>query len=222
MIIMPYFLVILAYFIGSVSAAIITCKLMGKVDPRTVGSHNPGATNVLRYAGKKAALFTLLGDLLKGLIPVAIGHALGLNWQWLGLVGLAAFLGHLYPVYYGFKGGKGVATALGVYLGLQPIVGIVVVLSWLISALIFNISSLSALIATLLAPFYFYWVSNSLPLFIILVVMTGLIYWRHRSNIVEIIAGTEDKIVEKGNKVTEDIAEEIEKIEIDEIVDDMD
>lgn len=222
MIIMPYFLVILAYFIGSVSAAIITCKLMGKVDPRTVGSHNPGATNVLRYAGKKAALFTLLGDLLKGLIPVAIGHALGLNWQWLGLVGLAAFLGHLYPVYYGFKGGKGVATALGVYLGLQPIVGIVVVLSWLISALIFNISSLSALIATLLAPLYFYWVSDSLPLFIILVVMTGFIYWRHRSNIVEIIAGTEDKIVEKGNKVTEDIAEEIEKIEIDEIVDDMD
>ena len=222
MIIMPYFLVILAYFIGSVSAAIITCKLMGKVDPRTVGSHNPGATNVLRYAGKKAALFTLLGDLLKGLIPVAIGHALGLNWQWLGLVGLAAFLGHLYPVYYGFKGGKGVATALGVYLGLQPIVGIVVVLSWLISALIFNISSLSALIATLLAPLYFYWVSDSLPLFIILVVMTGFIYWRHRSNIVEIIAGTEDKIVEKGNKVTEDITEEIEKIEIDEIVDDMD
>ncbi len=222
MIIMPYFLVILAYFIGSVSAAIITCKLMGKVDPRTVGSHNPGATNVLRYAGKKAALFTLLGDLLKGLIPVAIGHALGLNWQWLGLVGLAAFLGHLYPVYYGFKGGKGVATALGVYLGLQPIVGIVVVLSWLISALIFNISSLSALIATLLAPLYFYWVSDSLPLFIILVMMTGFIYWRHRSNIVEIIAGTEDKIVEKGNKVTEDITEEIEKIEIDEIVDDMD
>jgi len=222
MIIMPYFLVILAYLIGSVSAAIITCKLMGKVDPRTVGSHNPGATNVLRYAGKKAALFTLLGDLLKGLIPVAIGHAIGLNWQWLGLVGLAAFLGHLYPVYYGFKGGKGVATALGVYLGLQPIVGIVVVLTWLISALVFNISSLSALIATLLAPLYFYWVSNSLPLFIILVVMTGFIYWRHRSNIVEIIAGTEDKIVEKGNKVTEDIAEEIEKIEIDEIVDDMD
>lgn len=223
---MPYFLVILAYFIGSVSSAIITCKLMGKVDPRTVGSHNPGATNVLRYAGKKAALFTLLGDLLKGLIPVAIGHAMGLNWQWLGLIGLAAFLGHLYPVYYGFKGGKGVATALGVYLGLQSIVGIVVVLTWLISALIFNISSLSALIATLLAPLYFYWVTDSLPLFIILVVMTGFIYWRHRSNIVEIIAGTEDKIVEKGNKVTEDISddlvEEIDNIEIDEIVDDMD
>ena len=215
---MPYFLVILAYFIGSVSAAIITCKLMGKVDPRTVGSHNPGATNVLRYAGKKAALLTLLGDLLKGLIPVAIGHAAGLDWQWLGLIGLAAFLGHLYPVYYGFKGGKGVATALGVYIGLQPLVGIVVVLSWLIAALIFNISSLSALIATLLAPLYFFWVTDSLPLFIILAIMTGFIYWRHRTNIVEIIDGTEDKIVEKGNKVTEDL----DNLDIDEIVDDID
>lgn len=198
---MPYFIVILAYFIGSVSAAIITCKLLNKVDPRTVGSKNPGATNVLRYAGKKAALFTLVGDLLKGLIPVAIGHALGLGWQWLGLIGLAAFLGHLYPIYYGFKGGKGVATALGVYIGLQPIIGIVVVITWLVSALIFNISSLSALITTLLAPLYFLWVTDSLPLFIILVVMTGFIYWRHRSNIVEIINGTEDKISEKSTNI---------------------
>jgi len=194
---MPYFIVILAYFIGSISAAIITCKLLNKVDPRTVGSKNPGATNVLRHAGKKAALFTLAGDLLKGLIPVAIGHALGFDWQWLGLIGLAAFLGHLYPIYYGFKGGKGVATALGVYIGLHPIVGIVVVITWIVSALIFNVSSLSALIATLLAPLYFFWVTDSLPLFIILVVITGFIYWRHRSNIVEIINGTEDKISRK-------------------------
>jgi len=206
---MPYFLVILAYFIGSASSAIITCKIMGKVDPRTVGSKNPGATNVLRYGGKKAAFFTLLGDLLKGLIPVFIGHVLGLDWQWLGLIGLAAFLGHVYPIYYGFKGGKGVATALGVYIGLQPIVGILVVITWLISALIFNISSLSALIATLLAPLYFFWVTDSLPLFITLVVMTTFIYWRHRSNIIEIIDGTEDHIVEKGNKVTESLEEEI-------------
>ena len=198
--ILTILLIILAYFIGSVSAAIISCKLLNKVDPRTVGSKNPGATNVLRYAGKKAALFTLGGDLLKGLIPVAIGHALDFDWQCLGLIGLAAFLGHLYPVYYGFKGGKGVATALGVYIGLQPIVGIVVVITWLVSALVFNISSLSALIATLLAPLYFFWVTDSLPLFIILVVMTGFIYWRHRTNIVEIINGTEDKISEKNNE----------------------
>ncbi len=198
---MPYFLpillTILAYFIGSVSAAIITCKLMNKVDPRTVGSKNPGATNVMRHAGKKAAIITLAGDLLKGLIPVAIGHAFGLSWMWLGLIGTAAFLGHLYPIYYGFKGGKGVATALGVYLGLQPVIGIVVIITWLFSALVFNMSSLSALIATLLAPLYFYWITESLPLFIILAVITGFIYWRHRSNIVEIIDGTEDKISKK-------------------------
>ena len=205
---MPYFLVILAYFIGSISTAIVSCKLLGQVDPRTVGSKNPGATNVLRYAGKKAAFFTLLGDILKGLIPVVIGHLLGLDWMWLGLVGLAAFLGHLYPIYYGFKGGKGVATALGVFIGLQPIVGLVVIITWLISALIFNISSLSALIATLLAPLYFYWVTDSLPLFIVLSVMTALIYWRHRTNIVEIIDGTEDKIVGKDKQVTVDSTEE--------------
>ena len=201
---MPYFLVILAYFIGSISAAIITCKVMGKVDPRTVGSHNPGATNVLRHAGKKAAIFTLLGDLLKGLIPVAGGHFFDLDWGWLGLIGTAAFLGHLYPVFYGFKGGKGVATALGVYIGLQPLIGLIVLITWLISALLINISSFSALIATLLAPFYFYWVTNSQALLLILLLMTLFIYWKHRTNIVEIINGTEDKIVEKGGKVTED------------------
>jgi len=201
---MPYFLVILAYFLGSVSTAVISCKLLGKVDPRTVGSKNPGATNVLRYAGKKAAFFTLLGDLLKGLSPVVMGHYLGLQWMWLGLVGLAAFLGHIYPIFYGFKGGKGVATALGVFIGLQPIVGIVVVLTWFISALVFNISSLSALIATLLAPFYFFWVTESIPLLVILLIMTVFIFWRHRTNIVEIIDGTEDKISRKGKVITEE------------------
>ena len=194
---MPYFLVILAYFLGSVSTAVISCKMLGKVDPRTVGSKNPGATNVLRYAGKKAAFFTLLGDLLKGLVPVAIGHAFNLDWGWLILIGIAAFLGHVYSIYYGFKGGKGVATALGVYIGLNPIVGIVVILTWLISALVFNVSSLSALIATLLAPLYFFWVTGSFNLFLGLVLITVLIYWRHRTNIVEIIDGTEDKITEK-------------------------
>lgn len=197
---MPYFLVILAYFLGSISSAIISCKLLNKVDPRTVGSGNPGATNVLRYAGKKAAFFTLVGDILKGLVPVAIGHYLGLDWTWLSLVGLASFLGHLYPIYYGFKGGKGVATALGVYVGLHPLVGIVVILTWLISALVFNISSLSALIATLLAPLYFFWVTDSQDLFVALSLITILIYWRHRSNIVKIIDGTEGSISKKDSE----------------------
>ena len=193
----PSILVILAYLLGSASAAIITCKIMGKPDPRTQGSQNPGATNVMRYAGKKAAAITLLGDLLKGLIPVAIGHYLDLSWGWLILFGIAAFLGHLYPIFFGFKGGKGVATALGVYFGLNPLVGILIGLTWLISSLVFNISSLSALIACLLAPLYFFWVTGSMDLFLGLSLITVLIYWRHRRNIMGIIDGTESKISAK-------------------------
>lgn len=194
---LPFLLVVASYFIGSASAAIITCKLMGKEDPRSLGSKNPGATNVMRFAGKKAAAITLIGDLLKGLIPVVIGHALDLSWGWLVLIGIAAFLGHLYPIYYGFKGGKGVATALGVYFGLNPIVGAVIGITWLISSLIFNMSSLSALIACLLAPLYFLWVTGSIDLFIGLVVITVFIYWRHRANIMKIIDGSESKISKK-------------------------
>ena len=194
---LPFLLVIAAYLIGSASAAIITCKLMGKDDPRIRGSGNPGATNVMRYAGKKAAFITLLGDLLKGLIPVVIGHVLDLSWGWLILIGIAAFLGHLYPLYYGFKGGKGVATALGVYFGLNPIVGAVIGITWMISALLFNMSSLSALIACLLAPLYFFWVTGSMDLFTGLVVIAVFIYWSHRGNIMKIIEGSESKISKK-------------------------
>lgn len=200
---MPYFLpilfIILAYFIGSVSTAIVSCKILGKADPRTVGSKNPGATNVLRYAGKKAAFLTLMGDVLKGLLPVVIGHLFGLDWGWLVAIGIAAFLGHIYPLYYGFKGGKGVATAIGLYFGLHPLVGVIIGLSWLVAALVFNISSLSALVATLLAPLYFYLVTDSLPLFLGLCFMTIMIYWRHRSNIAKIFDGTEGKISEKSS-----------------------
>lgn len=190
-------LVILAYLIGSLSTAIITCKLLGKEDPRTVGSRNPGATNVLRVAGKKAAIITLLGDSLKGLVPVLIGQMLQLDWFWLVGIGIAAFLGHLYPLFYGFKGGKGVATAMGVYLGLSPLGGLLVILTWLAIAVIANISSLSALIATLLAPFYFYYLTDSISLFFGLLLMTIIIYWRHRSNIRNLLAGTEGKIRDK-------------------------
>jgi len=194
---MSYLLVLLAYLTGSVSAAIITCKLMGKDDPRTVGSQNPGATNVLRMAGKKAAIITLLGDSLKGLLPVLVGHLLQLDWLWLVLIGIGAFLGHLYPLFYGFKGGKGVATAMGVYIGLHPLGGLLVILCWLIMALLFNISSLSALVATLLAPFIFYFVTGSLTLLLGLLAITALIYWRHRSNIRNLLEGTEGKIRKK-------------------------
>lgn len=194
---LPYLLVAAAYFVGSASAAIITCKLMGKEDPRSVGSKNPGATNVMRFAGKKAAFFTLLGDLLKGLIPIAVGHALDLSWGWLVLIGIAAFLGHLYPIYYGFKGGKGVATALGIYFGLNPLVGALIGITWLVSALLFNMSSLSALIACLLAPLYYFWVTGSIDLFLGLVFIAVFIYWSHRANIMKIIDGTESKISKK-------------------------
>lgn len=193
--ILPYLLVIFAYLIGSISSAILISKLMSLPDPRTVGSGNPGATNVLRYGGKKAAILTLLGDSFKGLIPVLFGKALGLSYEWLVLVGIAAFLGHLFSCFYGFKGGKGVATAMGVYLGLNPIIGFAVLATWLSAAFAFNISSLSALIATLLAPFYFYFITGSLPLLIGLILITIFIYWKHRTNIQEILAGTEDKIV---------------------------
>jgi glycerol-3-phosphate acyltransferase PlsY len=195
---MPYLLIVLAYLLGSISAAIITCKLMGLPDPRTVGSNNPGATNVLRHGGKKAAAITLLGDGLKGLIPVLIGKALGLNETWLIVIGIAAFLGHLYPVFYQFKGGKGVATAIGVFLGVNLLGGLAFVATWLIMAKGFKISSLAALIATALSPVYFWVLSNGngwLTLGVLLIAV--LIFWRHESNIRNLLSGKEDKIQSK-------------------------
>lgn len=141
---MHYALTLIAYLLGSVSTAIITCKLMGLPDPRTSGSNNPGATNVLRIGGKKAAMITLLGDMLKGLIPVLIGHALGFSYGWLFIVGFAAFLGHLYPAFYGFKGGKGVATAIGVYFGIHFWAGLAIAAIWLFVAKVLKISSAAA------------------------------------------------------------------------------
>lgn len=192
---MPYLVIISAYLLGSLSAAIITCKLMGLADPRTVGSKNPGATNVLRHGGKKAAFFTLLGDLLKGLIPVAIAHyILKLDNSWLVLIGIAAFLGHLYPVFYQFKGGKGVATAIGVFLGIHFGAGLAMVATWLFMAKGLKISSLAALIASALAPLYFYLFTGSLSLTYGIIFIAILIFWRHRSNIQNLLEGSEDKI----------------------------
>lgn len=191
---MSYALLILAYLMGSVSTAIITCKLMGLPDPRTTGSNNPGATNVLRVGGKKAAIITLIGDMLKGLLPVLLGQALGLSYGWLFAVGFAAFLGHLYPIYYQFKGGKGVATALGVYFGIHFWAGLSIALLWLLIAKVLKISSLAALIATLLAPLIFYFFTHSASLAGGMLLMTGLIWWRHQSNIKNLLTGQEGKI----------------------------
>ena len=146
-----YLLVPAGYLFGSISAAIIVCRLMGLPDPRTEGSRNPGATNVARLGGKKAAALTLAGDMLKGLLPVLAAHALQAGPLVLALTALAAFLGHLYPVFFGFQGGKGVATALGVTFGLHWMIGLLTAATWLATALLFRYSSLSALVACLTA-----------------------------------------------------------------------
>lgn len=182
------------YLLGSISTAIIVCKLMGLPDPRTEGSRNPGATNVARLGGKKAAALTLIGDMLKGLIPVLIAHALHASPTVLAATALAAFLGHLYPVFFGFQGGKGVATALGVIYGLYWPVGLFTTGIWLAMAAMFRYSSLAALTAILLTPLGFLWLKPDMPIIIAMLIMTVILYWRHRSNIANLLNGKEGKI----------------------------
>ena len=189
-----YLLVGAAYLMGSLSAAIIVCKLMGLPDPRTEGSQNPGATNVLRFGGKKAAAITLAGDALKGLIPVMIGYAFQQTTANLGIIGFAAFLGHLYPVFFSFRGGKGVATAFGAIVGISWMVGLAILATWLAMAKVFKISSLAALTAACLAPLYFWLIESNLPLLATSIVMSVMLIFRHRSNIRNLLKGTEGTI----------------------------
>lgn len=189
-----YSLIFSAYLIGSLSSAIIVCKIMGLPDPRGEGSGNPGATNVLRFGGKKAAAITLAGDMLKGLIPVLIVKYMDSSVLTLALVGFAAFIGHLYPVFFQFKGGKGVATMLGVMFGFSWWVGLATAGTWLFMAKIVKISSLSALVATALAPVYIWFWFNHLSAIILTAIMTVILFWRHRSNIQNLVKGTEDSI----------------------------
>jgi glycerol-3-phosphate acyltransferase PlsY len=195
-----YALVPLAYLLGSISSAIIVCRIMGLPDPRTQGSNNPGATNVLRIGGKKAAAITLLGDALKGLIPMLIAHAFQAAPLILALTGMAAFLGHLYPVFFGFKGGKGVATALGIQFGLSWMIGLSIAALWLFVAKVMNVSSLAALIAMALAPVIVWWFWPAPELIVMQVVMSILLFWRHRSNIQNLLSGREGKISKQGGK----------------------
>jgi len=192
--ILAFALVIGAYLLGSVSSAILVCQLMRLPDPRTQGSRNPGATNVLRIGGKKAAAITLVGDSLKGLLPMLLGHLLGVGPVALAGVGLAAFLGHLYPVFFGFQGGKGVATALGVQFGLYWPVGLMVAVLWLFVAKVLRISSLSALISMAVAPLivWLFWPEPALVIAQALISL--LLFWRHRSNIRKLLDGTEGRI----------------------------
>ena len=187
-----WLLVPAAYLIGSVSSAIIVCRLMGLEDPRKQGSGNPGATNVMRIGGKKAAAITLSGDALKGLVPVLIAKGLGADTLLLSLVVFAAFIGHLYPVFFGFKGGKGVATTLGVTLGVTWLLGIVVAVTWFIVYKISKISSLSALVAAVLTPAYVWFIVGDKYLVSVFVLIPVILLWRHKSNIQRLIAGVED------------------------------
>ncbi|MBK7984337.1 MAG: glycerol-3-phosphate 1-O-acyltransferase PlsY [Candidatus Competibacteraceae bacterium] len=186
--------VVLGYLAGSVSTAIIVCRIMGLPDPRSEGSRNPGATNVLRFGGKKAAAITLAGDFLKGLAPVLLARLAGLEETGLALTGLAAFLGHLYPVFFGFEGGKGVATAFGVILALSWPVALAALVTWLFMAFVVRVSSLSALTAAALAPLFAWWFGLPGGYLAAVLVMVGLLIWRHRSNIRNLLAGTEGKI----------------------------
>jgi len=187
-------LIIIAYLLGSISSAIVVCRLLGLPDPRTQGSGNPGATNVLRIGGKRAAAIVLLGDSLKGLLPLLAGHLLGLPLLTLGLAGLAAFLGHLYPAFFRFQGGKGVATLLGVLLGLNWLLGLAAIGTWLVMAAIVRISSLSALVMAALTPAYAWYLLSDPRLAGILAFMTILLYWRHRSNIQKLLRGEEARL----------------------------
>lgn len=187
-------LIVVAYLLGSLSTAVIVGRLLHTADPRTQGSGNPGATNMLRVGGKKAGVLTLVGDMLKGLVAVLIARAFTEDPAVLAGVMLAAFLGHLYPVFFGFRGGKGVATALGVLLGLSGWLGLAAILTWLAVAGISRISSLSALVTAAAAPVYtFYWLGSP-ALTGAVALMAVLLFWRHRSNIRNLLDGTEGKI----------------------------
>lgn len=193
-------LVIAAYLLGSISSAVVVCRLLGLPDPRTQGSNNPGATNVLRIGGKKAAAVTLLGDSLKGLVPMLAGHLLGAGPAVLAATGLAAFLGHLYPVFFGFRGGKGVATALGVQVGLWWPIGLTVAAVWLFVAKVLRISSLSALVSMALAPLILWLFWPQPALLGMQLVISVLLFWRHRGNIRNLISGKEGKIGSPGGR----------------------
>ncbi len=205
---LPVLVTVAAYLLGSLSFAVIVTRLMGLDDPRSYGSKNPGATNVLRSGSKAAAALTLLLDALKGWVPVALvagyGSTWGLGGGTVALAGLSAFLGHLYPVFFKFKGGKGVATAAGVLLGISGWLGLTVLLTWLTMAVVFRYSSLAALVASLAAPAFYVlgarWWGGPDPFILgAVVVMSLLLIWRHRENIARLMKGQESRLGQRKN-----------------------
>ncbi len=193
-------LVLMAYLIGSVSFAVLVSKVMGLPDPHSYGSGNPGATNVLRTGSKLAAVLTLFGDAAKGYVAVLLARALiGVDidsWV-LPAVAVAAFVGHLFPVFHGFKGGKGVATALGILLAINWVLGLTTLSTWLIVAVFLRYSSLAALISALFAPVYFIFLFGIQPMAAAIVAMSALLIWRHQTNIKNLLNGTEGRLGSK-------------------------
>lgn len=199
----PILATVVAYLIGSLSFAVVVSRAMGLSDPRTYGSKNPGATNVLRSGSKKAAILTLLLDAVKGWLPVFVvkgwGEAFGLGDGTVALVGLAAFLGHLWPVFFRFQGGKGVATAAGVIIGFEPWLGLAALMTWVVIAYFFRYSSLASIVTAVFAPAYYLFghdVAWNAPtaMILALVFMGLLLVWRHAENINRLIAGKESKL----------------------------
>ena len=205
----PFAAALVAYLVGSLSFAVVVSRFMGLADPRTYGSNNPGATNVLRSGNKLAAALTLLLDAVKGWLPVWVavheGAAYGLGEGTVAMVALAAFAGHVWPVFFRFKGGKGVATAAGVLIGIQPLLGLATLATWLIVAYFSRYSSLAALASALFAPAYYFlghrvawYVDNRVLLAV--AVMSAVLIWRHQANIGKLMRGEESRIGGKKSK----------------------
>ncbi len=206
--------IILGYLMGSVCSAVIVSQLFALPDPRSEGSRNPGATNVLRLAGKKYAVMVLIADILKGVIPVLIAKYLGSSVTAISFTCLAAVLGHMYPVFFGFKGGKGVATALGALLGFHFIIGVMVVATWLLIANFTRYSSLASIVSITLAPLYTVLVLKNTQAIPAFVIMTTIILFKHRKNISRLINGEEPKIkLKKGENDLRGIIEETVVVE---------
>ncbi|MFM1988335.1 MAG: hypothetical protein RJA99_1292 [Pseudomonadota bacterium] len=193
--------IVVAYLIGSVSFAVVVSRAMGLADPRSYGSGNPGATNVLRTGNRSAAILTLVGDAAKGAVAVLLAKALAQRYGFddfvLTLVGLAAFVGHLFPVFHGFQGGKGVATAAGVLLALSPWLGLATLTTWIVIAVFFRYSSLASLVSAVFAPVFYMLLAGADRVSVAIAVMAALLVFRHRANIAKLIAGTESRIGSK-------------------------
>jgi len=196
--------IVLAYLLGSISFAVLVSKIFRLADPRTYGSKNPGATNVLRSGNKLAAVLTLVGDCAKGWLAVWLAlrfdEQFALGEAGIALIALAVFLGHLWPVFLRFVGGKGVATALGVLLGLNPILGLATLVTWSVIAYAFRYSSLAALVSAIFAPFYYGLLFGSDIKLLAVLIMSGLLIYRHHKNIGNLLTGKESRL---GSKKTD-------------------